>query len=62
MGASKQDLLDFLETGDYSILNPELFPNGKKRPKQVIKKPGRNDLCICGSGKKYKKCCGGKIK
>ncbi|MCQ2790390.1 MAG: SEC-C domain-containing protein [bacterium] len=19
---------------------------------------GRNDLCPCGSGKKYKKCCG----
>ena len=22
------------------------------------KEPGRNDLCPCGSGKKYKKCCG----
>ena len=22
-------------------------------------KPGRNDLCHCGSGRKYKKCCGG---
>ena len=22
------------------------------------KKPGRNDPCYCGSGKKYKKCCG----
>jgi hypothetical protein len=21
-------------------------------------KKGRNDLCSCGSGKKYKKCCG----
>jgi tetratricopeptide (TPR) repeat protein len=21
-------------------------------------KPGRNDLCACGSGRKYKKCCG----
>jgi uncharacterized protein YecA (UPF0149 family) len=21
-------------------------------------KAGRNDLCPCGSGKKYKKCCG----
>ena len=21
------------------------------------KKPGRNDPCHCGSGKKYKKCC-----
>jgi uncharacterized protein YecA (UPF0149 family) len=27
---------------------------------QVIKGevPGRNDPCSCGSGKKYKKCCG----
>ena len=25
----------------------------------ILKKaPGRNDLCPCGSGKKYKKCCG----
>ncbi len=23
-------------------------------------KVGRNDVCPCGSGKKYKKCCGGK--
>ncbi|MEN2994734.1 MAG: preprotein translocase subunit SecA [Thermodesulfovibrio sp.] len=30
-------------------------------PKEPIKKPhkiGRNDPCPCGSGKKYKKCCG----
>jgi SEC-C motif len=23
----------------------------------MVKKPGRNDPCFCGSGKKYKKCC-----
>jgi len=23
-----------------------------------MKKVGRNDVCLCGSGKKYKKCCG----
>ncbi|MFZ2525458.1 MAG: SEC-C metal-binding domain-containing protein, partial [Candidatus Ferrigenium altingense] len=22
-----------------------------------MKKPGRNDPCPCGSGKKYKQCC-----
>ena len=27
-------------------------------PVQVNKTPGRNDPCSCGSGKKYKKCCG----
>jgi preprotein translocase subunit SecA len=27
-------------------------------PRQVSQKVGRNDPCPCGSGKKYKKCCG----
>jgi hypothetical protein len=27
-------------------------------PLRVGPKPGRNDACTCGSGKKYKKCCG----
>ncbi len=27
-------------------------------PDEPKKKVGRNDPCICGSGKKYKKCCG----
>ncbi|EDT73917.1 SEC-C metal-binding domain-containing protein [Clostridium butyricum] len=30
----------------------------KKQTKNVNKKIGRNDPCPCGSGKKYKKCCG----
>ena len=29
----------------------------KNKPKK-IEKVGRNDLCPCGSGKKYKQCCG----
>ena len=28
------------------------------RKPAVSKKVGRNDPCPCGSGKKYKKCCG----
>ena len=38
-----------------------VFSHGQARPVgQVIKKQkvGRNDPCPCGSGKKYKKCCG----
>jgi uncharacterized protein YecA (UPF0149 family) len=27
-------------------------------PIQSGSRPGRNDPCPCGSGKKYKKCCG----
>ena len=30
----------------------------KPMPVHVEKKPGRNDPCPCGSGKKYKNCCG----
>ena len=29
-----------------------------QKPIQKLEKIGRNDLCPCGSGKKYKKCCG----
>ena len=29
-----------------------------RRPVTAVKEPGRNDPCPCGSGKKYKKCCG----
>ncbi len=30
----------------------------KPQPKRSDKQPGRNDPCPCGSGKKYKNCCG----
>ncbi len=35
----------------------------KERPKAMLgqKLPGRNEPCTCGSGKKFKKCCLGKI-
>jgi len=36
-------------------------PQGERKVKQIkLKQPkvGRNDPCPCGSGKKYKKCCG----
>ena len=32
----------------------------QKQPVHKQKKPGRNDPCPCGSGLKYKKCCGRK--
>jgi preprotein translocase subunit SecA len=38
-------------------------PQGEARVKQIVldkPKVGRNDPCPCGSGKKYKKCCGKK--
>jgi preprotein translocase subunit SecA len=33
-------------------------PKPKKRPVKKAPKIGPNDPCPCGSGKKYKKCCG----
>jgi len=36
---------------DGSEINP-------KPPPERVDKIGRNDPCSCGSGKKYKKCCG----
>jgi SEC-C motif-containing protein len=38
-----------------------LFDSGEVVPTTVVRsgeKVGRNDPCPCGSGKKYKKCCG----
>ena len=32
--------------------------SARKAPKKVAEKVGRNDPCPCGSGKKYKNCCG----
>ena len=34
--------------------------NNTVAPKNKLKKVGRNDLCPCGSGRKFKKCCMGK--
>jgi len=33
-------------------------PGARPRPVSRAERPGRNDPCPCGSGKKYKKCCG----
>lgn len=38
--------------------NPVKADNSLSGARTVKKKPGRNDPCPCGSGKKYKKCCG----
>lgn len=47
---------------DFFKVDPEYnFKNDiitKNEPIRTEKKIGRNDPCVCGSGKKYKKCCG----
>ena len=46
-----------------SFLNYEITNKLSQMPETVknVPKPKRNDLCSCGSGKKYKKCCGNHI-
>lgn len=50
------------ETAAFKKINGEwLYANGALKTTTVVregKKIGRNDPCPCGSGKKYKKCCG----
>ncbi|MFQ6617090.1 MAG: preprotein translocase subunit SecA [Fidelibacterota bacterium] len=47
------------EGGDGGSAEPRRIERGgKKQPVVVGKKVGRNEPCPCGSGKKYKKCCG----
>ncbi|ELY2740154.1 YecA family protein [Cronobacter turicensis] len=41
---------------DYWIAQPQAVPE-PQQPIVAEQKPGRNDPCFCGSGKKYKQCC-----
>lgn len=50
------------EVGGFRKINDEWFySEGLIRPTTVVRegrKIGRNEPCTCGSGKKYKNCCG----
>jgi len=48
---------DWARLDDLSAF-PAQIP-GHSVPVRAEPKPGRNDPCPCGSGKKFKKCCGG---
>ena len=43
------------EEGRWVYVDGKMNPKGKPHR---VEKVGRNDPCPCGSGKKYKKCCG----
>lgn len=43
------------EDGRWLYVSGELNP---KAPPRQVDKVGRNDPCPCGSGRKFKKCCG----
>lgn len=47
--------------GNADVIQTTIFPRGlNEEPIRVEKKIYPNDPCPCGSGKKYKKCCGKK--
>lgn len=33
------------------------YYHSARQPNHIVTPPKRNDLCLCGSGKKFKKCC-----
>lgn len=49
--------IDSSDTAQESIEQLTIILN-KTATVTVEKTPSRNEPCICGSGKKYKKCCG----
>ena len=61
IGFFKEDYDDNLRFSSVSILyNSKAFSkilNNKEEDEDKFANVGRNDLCPCGSGKKYKKCC-----
>jgi hypothetical protein len=70
MGALALGLFASSATGQYYVplrydlrysLNPgyiTAIPYAQAPARRTEAKVGRNDPCPCGSGKKYKKCCG----
>ena len=54
---SYHEISGFTKENDKWYYSSAEFP----KPSQIVRetpKTGRNDPCPCGSGKKYKKCCG----
>ena len=53
--ATRSSLMRMKQNSKKIKIQKQLFPLVKDAPKL-----GRNELCVCGSGEKYKKCCLGK--
>ncbi len=53
---NKPDLKPFLHRPDSQGSEPQAAVSGDRS--EITGKVGRNEPCPCGSGKKYKKCCG----
>ena len=47
------------ELSRWAAFRPHKRPQGASGVRNPYREVGRNDPCPCGSGRKYKKCCGG---
>jgi preprotein translocase subunit SecA len=45
-------------TGPRNLVENKYTEEKPRQPVRKAREVGRNDPCPCGSGKKYKKCCG----
>lgn len=61
-GTEKEQLKSLLQNSYNGVKEqkerPQMVHGGKGTYHRTVEKIGRNDLCPCGSGKKYKQCCG----
>lgn len=61
-GTEKEQLKKLLESSYNGVKaqkeKPQMVHDGASTYHRNTEKIGRNDLCPCGSGKKYKQCCG----
>lgn len=58
LSVSKDGLLPIIVQHEIDHFNGEIIFNRVRKPVQSMDaKIGRNSICFCGSGKKYKKCC-----
>ena len=58
--AQIQDNLQREQVAKNTVASSGKEENTKRKPVKKEEKPGPNDPCPCGSGLKYKKCCGRK--
>ncbi len=53
-----EQTLDMSDGEPRLVIASTLIGSVENVPKTANNRVGRNDPCLCGSGKKYKKCCG----
>jgi len=59
MSESSNNLSDtFVIPEESSCSNTSCCPPPQSPATRILPKVGRNDPCVCGNGRKYKKCCG----